>query len=151
MPKKSRGTESGTHFDDLPRIAGHCRKLGTPAGAYQTGNQSLNRKLQREITMRTRNTAIRLFIYEEYENKRFEFLSYGNGGQYSQEQKEYTFVLIAEYGIRATARILKVPRRTLQRWSRENHIRVKRCPDWVYGWAERRRKRKEFWARRGYV
>ena len=62
-----------------------------------------------------KNLAIRLLIYEYYENKRFEFLSYGNSGQYSQEQKAYAFELVAEYGIRATAGILKLPRRTIQR------------------------------------
>jgi hypothetical protein len=84
------------------------------------------------------------------EEKRFEFISYGNGGQYNKRQKEYAFGLINEYGIRATARTLKIPRRTLQRWCRKHYIYVKRCPDWVYGWAERRRKRRQFWRRRGY-
>jgi len=27
---------------------------------------------------------------------------------------------------------------------------VKCCPDWVFKWAEGRRKRREFWRRRGY-
>jgi len=93
---------------------------------------------------------IQKLIQEGYEDKQSEFLSLGNGGQYSQRQKEYAFELIAEYGIRATARILKMPRKTLQRWCRRQGKYIKRCPDWVYGWAERRRKRKEFWARRGY-
>ena len=84
------------------------------------------------------------------EDKRFEFIYYGNGGRYTQRQKDYAFELIDEYGIRATARILKIPRRTLQRWCRKNYVWVKRCPSWVYGWAERRRKRKLFWQRRGY-
>ena len=85
-----------------------------------------------------------------YEEKRYEFLDLGKGGQYTEAQKHFAFELISEYGIRATARILKIPRRTLQRWCRENGVFVKRCPYWVYGWAERRRKRREFWERRGY-
>ena len=84
------------------------------------------------------------------DDKWFEFLHYGNGGRYTKKQKDYAFELIDEYGIRATARILKIPRRTLQRWCRKHCVWVKRCPDWVYGWAERRRKRREFWERRGY-
>jgi len=97
-----------------------------------------------------KNYAVMQIIQEGYEDKRFEFLSLASSKQYNQRQKEYAFELIAEYGIRATARILKTPRRTLQRWCRRNHIRVSRCPSWVYGWAERRQKRKEFWARHGY-
>lgn len=84
------------------------------------------------------------------EEKRELFQAFGESGRYTQRQKEYAFELIAEYGIRATARILKIPRRTLQRWCRENNILVRRCPSWVYGWVERRRKRKEFWRRKGY-
>ncbi|MHC4396303.1 MAG: hypothetical protein ACYS1A_11680 [Planctomycetota bacterium] len=84
------------------------------------------------------------------EEKRYLFLSLGEGGRYTQRQKHYAFELIDEYGIRATARILKIPRRTLQRWCREYHIFVRRCPSWVYEWAERRRKKREFWQRRGY-
>ena len=83
-------------------------------------------------------------------DKRFRFITYGNGGQYTDRQKDYAFELIEKSGVRATARILKIPRQTLQRWCRKHHIRVKRCPDWVYGWAERRRKRRLFWQRRGY-
>ena len=85
-----------------------------------------------------------------YEEKRYDFLDLGNKGQYTESQKRYAFELISEYGIRATARILQIPRRTLQRWCREHNVFVKRCPYWVYEWAERRRKRKEFWVRRGY-
>ncbi len=85
-----------------------------------------------------------------YEDKRYDFLDLGKGGQYTESQKRYAFELISEYGIRATAKILQIPRRTLQRWCRESGVYVKRCPDWVYGWAERRRKRRAFWRRRGY-
>ena len=85
-----------------------------------------------------------------YEDKRYHFRALGEGGQYTESQKHYAFELIDEYGIRATARILKIPRRTMQRWCREYHKLVKRCPAWVYDWAAKRRRKREFWARRGY-
>jgi hypothetical protein len=85
-----------------------------------------------------------------YEDKRYHFLALGNGGQYTESQKSYAFELIDEYGVRATAKILQIPRRTLQRWCRENGVWVRRCPAWVYQWGERRRKRRAFWRRRGY-
>jgi hypothetical protein len=95
--------------------------------------------------------AMILLIAEQFnEDKRCWFEALGDGGQYTQRQKDYAFELIDQYGIRATARILKIPRRTLQRWCRKHFVGVKRCPDWVYGWAERRRKRREFWRRRGF-
>jgi hypothetical protein len=86
-----------------------------------------------------------------YEEMRVEFLALGNGGRYSDRQKKYAFVLIDELGVRTTARILQIPRRTLQRWCRKYGVYVRRCPSWVYGWAEKRRKKREFWACRGYV
>jgi len=93
-----------------------------------------------------------LRLLAEYFNddKRIEFKCMGNNGQYTESQKHYAFELIDQYGIRATARILQIPRRTLQRWCREKGVYVRRCPYWVYGWAERRRKRRQFWQRRGY-
>ena len=86
------------------------------------------------------------------DDKRYRFITFGNrgGGRYTDKQKNYAFELIRKSGIRATARTLEIPRRTLQRWCRKYHIRVKRCPDWVYDWAERRQRRRAFWARRGY-
>jgi hypothetical protein len=93
---------------------------------------------------------IRMMIQEMYEDKRYCFRSLGKDGQYTESQKRYAFELAGEHGIRATARMLQIPRRTLQRWCRANHIRVRRCPSWVRPWAERRRKRRAFWQRRGY-
>lgn len=90
-------------------------------------------------------------IQEGIEDKRAEFHYRGNGGQYTRRQKDYAFELIAESGIRATARILNIPRRTLQRWCKNQRVYVRRCPGWVYGWAERRKKRRLFWERRGYL
>ena len=92
----------------------------------------------------------RLFAECFNDKKQAEFESLGRGGHYTSEQKAYAFQVIEESGIRATAKILKIPRRTLQRWCREYGVPVKRCPYWVYDWAERRRKRREFWERRGY-
>jgi hypothetical protein len=85
-----------------------------------------------------------------YDEMRWEFEAMGTSGPYCQRQKVYAFKLIDEYGIRATARILEIPRRTLQRWCRSQSKRVRRCPAWVYSWAAKRRKRREFWARWGY-
>ncbi|MHC4681806.1 MAG: hypothetical protein ACYTEK_24330 [Planctomycetota bacterium] len=93
---------------------------------------------------------IRLMQKEIYEEKRDLFCSLGGGGRYTEKQKPFAFELIAEHGMRATARILEIPRRTLQRWCRQYGICVRRCPLWLRGWAERRRKKRAFWQRRGY-
>jgi len=98
----------------------------------------------------TPRAALKILADYFNEEKRWEFEAKGEGRQYTDAQREYAFELIDEYGIRATARILQIPRRTLQRWCRKHYIWVKRCPSWVCGWAERRRKRREFWQRRGY-
>ena len=87
------------------------------------------------------------YIYEE---KRDLFLSLGDRGRYTEKQKRFAFELIAEHGMRATARILRIPRRTLQRWCRQYGIYVKRCPSWVREWAERRREKRRFWQYRGF-
>jgi phage antirepressor YoqD-like protein len=92
----------------------------------------------------------RAMTEESNEEKRYEFEALGNDGQYTDEQKNYAFGLISESGIRATAKILKIPRKTLQRWCRRQGIFVRRCPSWVYEWAERRRKNREFWRSKGY-
>ncbi len=96
------------------------------------------------------NQLIRLMQQEAYDDMRAEFLSLGDGGLYTDSQKEYAFQTIKEYGVRATSRILSMPRRTLQRWCRQHGVQVKRCPAWVFEWAERRRKKREAWSRRGY-
>ncbi len=88
---------------------------------------------------------MRLMHEEIYEEKRDLFRSLGTGGHYSEEQKRFAFELIAERGMRATARILRVPRRTLQRWCGKYRIYVRRCPSWVREWARRRRKKRRFW------
>ena len=54
------------------------------------------------------------------EEKRYEFESLSDDGQYTDKQRTYAFELINESGIRATARILGIPRRTLQRWCKRH-------------------------------
>ncbi len=93
---------------------------------------------------------MRLMHEEIYEEKRDCFLSLGGRGRYSEAQKRFAFELVAEHGMRATARILRIPRRTLQRWCRQHGVYVKRCPSWVREWAKRRREKRRFWEYRGY-
>lgn len=91
---------------------------------------------------------IRAFIEEEILNKRAEFSSLGSGKKrYTEEQKEYAINKVQDIGVRATARLLLLPRKTIQRWLRVKGTQVKRCPSWVYDWAYRRRKRRENWER----
>jgi len=88
----------------------------------------------------TRKDDILEFIEEVNAGKMTEFHSLGNESvHYTQQQKEFAFDLIEEKGIRATALILSMHRRTLQRWCREQGVDVKPCPDWVYDWASRGR------------
>jgi len=83
--------------------------------------------------------------------KRLEFEALGNGGYYyTEQQKELALSEARQNGIRATARLLKIPRRTLQRWTIKHGVFIKRCPAWVYEWARHREKRRDFWRRRGY-
>ena len=98
----------------------------------------------------TNKMLIRMALQELYEDMKQEFLGLGDGYFYTKAQKEYALSHIDQYGVRATARILGIPRMTIQRWCRKYGIIVKRCPDWVFEWAARRKKRKEFWQRRGY-
>ena len=102
-----------------------------------------------EKPMKT-SQLIKALIEAEAENQRIEFYSLGSGGQYSSKQKSYATEKAQEIGVRATARLLRIPRRTLQRWLRKKGIKVKRCPDWVYEWAYRRKKSREKWERIKY-
>jgi len=91
---------------------------------------------------------IRASIEEENLNKRAEFRALGSGKKrYTEEQKEYAINKAQEIGVRATARLLQLSRKTIQRWLRAKGTRVKRCTDWVYDWAYWRRKRREKWER----
>ena len=80
---------------------------------------------------------------EAHERMRLDFEAMGS--RYCQQQRNYALTLIDQYGVRATARILRIPRRTLQRWCRATGKCVPRCPGWVYTWAAERRKRRESW------
>ena len=91
---------------------------------------------------------IRASLVEDELNKREEFRALGSGKKrYAEEQKEYAINKAQEIGVRATARLLQLSRKTIQRWLRAKGTRVKRCPDWVYDWAYWRRKRWEKWGR----
>lgn len=100
--------------------------------------------------------AIRKFIEEENQDQLdyFRFLGSKKGRYYTDKQKDYAIEKAKSIGVRATSRLLHVSRRTIQRWLRAKGITVKRCPDWVYGWAYWRNKRREKWDRikayRGY-
>ena len=50
-----------------------------------------------------------------YHEQKDHFDCLGEKGHYTNEQKKFAFEKICEYGIRATSRILQIPRRTLQR------------------------------------
>jgi phage antirepressor YoqD-like protein len=76
---------------------------------------------------------IRLWIETENRKQLLYFKSLNpKGGHYTQEQKEYAVEKATTIGVRATSRLLHMPRRTIQRWLRSEGITVKRCPDWVY-------------------
>jgi hypothetical protein len=91
---------------------------------------------------------IRLFIERDNENQRSLFYSYNpSGGRYTKEQKKFTIEKARSIGVRATARLLQLPRRTIQRWLRAEGTSVKLCPDWIYEWAYWRKKRQEKWKR----
>ena len=99
----------------------------------------------------TDKAIIRILAEDLNEETRRHFLCLGDGRRaYARPQMDYALSLIDTYGVRATSRILQIPRRTIQRWCRRYGKRVRRCPAWVYEWAERRRKKREFWERRGY-
>lgn len=94
---------------------------------------------------------IRASIEEEILDKRAEFRALGSGKKrYTEEQKEYVINKAQEIGVRATARLLQLSRKTIQRWLRAKGIQVKRCPSWVYDWVYWRRKRQEKWERRRF-
>ena len=96
----------------------------------------------------SKKALIRLWIEAE-NRKQLSFFNALNpdGGHYTAEQKEYAIDKAMSVGVRATSRLLHVPRKTIQRWLRAEGIEVKRCPDWVYEWAYWRKKRKEKWER----
>ncbi len=84
---------------------------------------------------------IRMLVQGINEEARLHFRSIGEGRRnYTRHQKDYALSQVEIYGVRATSRILQIPRRTIQRWCRQYGKLVKRCPLWVYKWAQRGRK-----------
>jgi len=103
------------------------------------------------------NYEVRALIEQMNEEKRSLFAALGyedKGLRYPEDQRAYAVRLAQEIGVRATARILNLHRKTIQRWLRAAGVWVKPCPDWVFDWAYWRRKKREKWerikARRGY-
>jgi hypothetical protein len=101
--------------------------------------------------------SIKLFIAEEHEYLRAEFRELNpemESFRYTKEQKKWAINKALEIGVRATARILYLERKTIQRWLKESGTTVRRCPGWVFSWADQRNKRRKKWerikARRGY-
>jgi len=91
---------------------------------------------------------IRMWIEAENREQLFYFINLNpRGGHYTNEQKKYAIHKAQTIGVRATSRLLKIPRKTIQRWLRAKGIRVKICPAWVYDRAYWRRKRREKWER----
>lgn len=92
---------------------------------------------------------IRMFVEEENREKRAQFNALGLGkGHHTADHKDYAIEKAKSIGVRATSRLLHVPRRTIQRWLRSEGVTVKRCPDWVYDWAYWRRRsieKRRFW------
>ena len=136
-------------------ISNKSRKQGFSRAEHSGINNKLlkngqNQERNEGILRPTTADLIRIAQQEIYTEMRYKFISLGKGKHYTNSQKEYAFGKIHEYGIKATSRILAVPRRTLQRWCRQYGIHVSRCPEWVFEWAAKRRKKREFWERRGY-
>jgi len=70
--------------------------------------------------------------------------------KFSSQQQKFALEKCLDIGVRATSRLLQVNRRTLQRWLRYYKIDVPRYPNWLFDWVERKKKKREFWRRRGY-
>jgi len=60
--------------------------------------------------------------------------------KYTQKQQAFAMNQICEYGVRATARILQIPRSTLQNWIRKYYIDVPRYPQWMDSWRRKKLK-----------
>ena len=60
--------------------------------------------------------------------------------KYTQRQQAFASNQINEYGVRATARILQLPRSTLQNWIRKYYIDVPRYPQWMDNWRRKKLK-----------
>jgi len=58
--------------------------------------------------------------------------------KYTQRQQAFALNQVYEYGVRATSRILQIPRSTLQNWIRKYNINVPRYPDWMDMWRRKK-------------
>ena len=84
-------------------------------------------------------SVIKTLIEMFNDDARCEFRVLGDYGRnYTNQQITFVLTKVDELGIRATARMLRIPRRTIQRWCRKLYFPVNRCPEWVYDWAYRR-------------
>ena len=68
--------------------------------------------------------------------------------KYSPEQQIYALIKCQSTGVRATERLLKVSRRTLQRWCRRYKINISRYPIWMDRWVDKKIRMKSFWEQR---
>jgi len=85
----------------------------------------------------------RAMIAQANKAQREEFLSLGPyppERTYSPAQRAWAIEKAREIGVRATARLLRVDRRTVQRWLRAAGVQVARVPAWLYPWVCRRRR-----------
>jgi hypothetical protein len=97
-----------------------------------------------------RAAYIKTLVEEEnaYLRAEFRYLNLNREtNRYTQEQKGWATDKAMEIGVRATARLLSLQRKTIQRWLRERGVKVRRCPRWVYEWAHWRKKRRQKWER----
>jgi len=68
--------------------------------------------------------------------------------KYTQRQQAFALNQIYEYGVRATARILGIPRSTLQNWIRKYDVNIPRYPHWMGMWIRKKLKMRRIF--RGY-
>ena len=95
--------------------------------------------------------ALQLELIEEQNAElREDFRALGpkrRGLRYARAQRDWAIGKAGEIGVRATARLLELERKTIQRWLRAARVRVRRAPAWVYDWARWRNERREKWKR----
>ena len=61
-----------------------------------------------------------------------------HGRKYTQAQQGFALNKVFEYGVRATARILGIPRSTLQNWIRKYDVNIPRYPPWMDLWRQKK-------------
>ena len=88
--------------------------------------------------------------YEKYPLLKEKRWLYINGkpaihSKYSPQQQKYALEKCLDIGVRATSRMLKLNRRTLQRWLRYYEIDVPRYPSWLFDWVKRRNRKRRWY------